>query len=133
VANLAVAKELWHAFARSAFYPSAQADVPAAASHRQARALAEALGNAMRLIPRRRTCLIIVNACGMVMYLYLASDLRVLPGEDGLPGGPGDAFYWLFFLVPVLVMFMMANLVVLAVIAFRRSGRQRLVATAFGL
>ncbi len=84
----------------------------------------------MRSVFRRRTWWIFCNAVGMMVYLYLASDLWVLPGEEGQPGGPGDAFYWLFFLVPILVVFVLANLVVLTVIAWRRRGRQRLVAAS---
>ena len=82
----------------------------------------------MTFVPRRRTLWIVCNAVGMTAYLYLASTLWVLPGEEGLPGGPGDAFYWFLILVPILVAFMAGNLVVLAVIAWRRRGRQRLVA-----
>ena len=81
-------------------------------------------------IPRRRTRWVACNAVGMLVYLYLASTLWLLPSEHGLPGGPGDAFYWLMILVPVLLTFLSGNLVVLAVIALRRRGRQRLVATA---
>ncbi len=84
----------------------------------------------MRFIPRRRTCWILLNAIGMVVYLYLASTLWLLPGEEGLPGGPGDAFYWLLVLVPILLAFLLFNLVVYAVIAWRRRGRHRLVAAA---
>jgi hypothetical protein len=49
----------------------------------------------------------------MAAYLKLASALWVLPGEEGTPGGPGDAFYWLFLLVPVLVAFAAFNSVAL--------------------
>ena len=60
-----------------------------------------------------------MNFAGMAFYLYLASDLWVYPGGKGDPGGPGDAFYWLFFLVPVLVAYSAINLVALAAIVHR--------------
>jgi len=84
----------------------------------------------MSLHFRCRTRWIICNAVGMLLYLYLASTLWVRPGEDGLPGGPGDAFYWLLYLVPILLTFLLGNLAALTVIAFRRSGRHRVVAVA---
>src|SRR5262245_52872413 len=60
-----------------------------------------------------------INVSGMGVYLWLASSLWVLPGEEGEPGGPGDAFYWLFVLVPVLVAYLVANLIALFVIIRR--------------
>jgi hypothetical protein len=60
-----------------------------------------------------------INFIGMVLYLYLASALWVLPGEEGLPGGAGDPFYWFFFLVPILIAFSIINSVALIVIVRR--------------
>jgi hypothetical protein len=60
-----------------------------------------------------------INVAGLSVYLWLASSLWVLPGEEGQPGGPGDAFYWFFVLVPILVGFLVANLIVLFVIIRR--------------
>lgn len=55
-----------------------------------------------------------INFVGMAAYLWAASILWVRPGEEGTPGGPGDAFYWLFVLVPILIGFAVINLVALA-------------------
>jgi hypothetical protein len=63
------------------------------------------------------------NIGGMALYLYLASSLWVRPGEEGTPGGPGDAFYWLFILVPTLGAFLLIDLVALLAILFERRGK----------
>ena len=78
----------------------------------------------MKFLLRRRTLWLAVNVLGMLIYLKLVSALWVIPGEEGMPGGPGDAFYWLFFLVPVLAAFTLVNSIALfiAVRRFRRSG-----------
>lgn len=67
----------------------------------------------MRLLFRRSFQWVLLNVVGMVAYLKLASALWVLPGEEGTPGGPGDAFYWLFLLAPVLFAFAAFNAVAL--------------------
>ncbi len=67
----------------------------------------------MHLFRRRSSLWVALNVVGMAAYLKLASALWVLPGEEGTPGGPGDAFYWLFLLVPVLAVFLLFNLVAL--------------------
>lgn len=79
----------------------------------------------MKSLHRRRTLWLAANALGVAVYLKMASALWVVPGEEGMPGGPGDAFYWLFFVVPVLAAFLLVNSVALVVIArrFRASGR----------
>ena len=41
--------------------------------------------------------------------MYLASALWVPAGEEGTPGGPGDAFYWFVTLVPILACYLVAN------------------------
>jgi len=73
----------------------------------------------MNLILRRSTAWTILNLLGMAVFLRLASELWVLPGEDNLPGGPGDAFYWFFVLVPVLLGYLTLNLIALVVIVKR--------------
>ena len=55
----------------------------------------------------------------MGVYLWLAASLWVRPGEEGEPGGPGDAFYWLFLLVPILVSYLAINVVALVAIVRR--------------
>jgi hypothetical protein len=56
---------------------------------------------------------VIVNVAGIGTYLHLASALWVLPGEEGLPGGPGDAFYFLLLLLPIVLLFLVGNVVTL--------------------
>ena len=68
------------------------------------------------------------NVAGMAAYLKLASALWVLPGEEGTPGGPGDAFYWLRYLVPLLVAFLILNSVALFLIVRRPQTAGRKVA-----
>jgi hypothetical protein len=59
----------------------------------------------------------------MIVYLFLASSLWVHPGEQGLPGGPGDAIYWFVALVPIVALFAIVNLAALtkAIKELRRS------------
>ncbi|WP_157050629.1 hypothetical protein [Herbaspirillum rhizosphaerae] len=52
----------------------------------------------------------IVNVTGMGLYLLLASRLWPTWGEKNTPGGPGDAFYYLFILAPILLFFATINL-----------------------
>ena len=51
-------------------------------------------------VPRRSTLWVILNILGMALYIHLGMALWVRPGEEGTPGGPGDAFYWILTLVP---------------------------------
>src|SRR5215510_11112685 len=67
----------------------------------------------------RRILWLTLNVVGVGVYLWLASALWVRPGEEGEPGGPGDAFYWLFYLVPILLSSLVINLVALFVIIRR--------------
>jgi len=59
------------------------------------------------------------NVAGMAMYLWLASDLWVRPGEEGLPGGPGDAFYWFFVMLPILAGFLILEAATLLYIVIK--------------
>ena len=67
----------------------------------------------MHVLLRRSFLWVFVNVAGMATYLKLASALWVAPGEEGTPGGPGDAFYWLLYLVPLLIAFLILNSVAL--------------------
>ena len=73
----------------------------------------------MNLPLRRRTLWLGLNALGICCYLKLASSLWAPPDEYGMPGGPGDAFYWLLYLVPILVGFLTLNFAALTVILRR--------------
>ena len=73
----------------------------------------------MKSLIRRRTLWLSLNVLGMAVYLTLASALWVRPGEEGTPGGPGDAFYWLLILIPILAGFFVLNSITLAVIVRR--------------
>src|SRR3954470_3713706 len=87
----------------------------------------------MKSLFRRRTLWLALNVLGMTAYLKLASTLWVRPGEEGSPGGPGDAFYWLLVLVPVLAVFVVLNSIVLAAIVRRPRAPGRRVALALWL
>lgn len=64
--------------------------------------------------PKSPACLwLAANAIGMGLYLFFASALWVAPEDQGNPGGPGDAFVWLFTAFPVLLVFTVFNLVAL--------------------
>ena len=57
----------------------------------------------------------------------------VRPGEEGMPGGPGDAFYCLLVLVPVLVVFAVLNSIALTAIVRRPRTLGRRLALALWL
>jgi hypothetical protein len=78
----------------------------------------------MTLLFRRATIWTALNLIGMAIYLRLASDLWTVPGDEGLPGGPGDPFYWFFFLIPILLAYLAFNLVALSAIV-KRVGHTR--------
>jgi small-conductance mechanosensitive channel len=67
----------------------------------------------MGYLKRRLIQWIAINLVGMTAYLWMASALWIRLGEEGTPGGPGDAFYSLFILVPIIVVFIAINLTVL--------------------
>ena len=73
----------------------------------------------MKSLIRRRTLWLSLNVLGMVVYLKLASALWVRPSEEGTTGGPGDAFYWLLILIPILAGFFILNSIALAAIVRR--------------
>lgn len=67
----------------------------------------------MRYSKRKLNQWVAINIAGMATYLWAASALWVRPGEEGTPGGPGDAFYWLFVLLPIMAIFAVINLAAL--------------------
>lgn len=73
----------------------------------------------MTTLLRRRTLWLTFNVLGVAIYLKLSSALWVHPGQQGMPGGPGDAFYWLFFVAPALAVPMVVNSAALVVIVRR--------------
>jgi hypothetical protein len=75
----------------------------------------------MNFLARRSLIWVILNLVGMLTFLRLAAELWVLPGEEGLPGGPGDPFYWFFLLVPFQLIFLAVNFCALYVIVKHRS------------
>ena len=82
----------------------------------------------MHVLLRRSSLWVFVNVAGMAAYLKLASALWVLPGEEGTPGGPGDAFYWLLYLAPLLIAFLILNSVALFLIVRRPQTSRRRIA-----
>lgn len=75
----------------------------------------------MNFLARRSLVWVMLNLVGMVTFLRLAAEIWVLPGEKGLPGGPGDPFYWILILVPWQLIFLALNLCALYVIVKHRS------------
>jgi hypothetical protein len=67
----------------------------------------QALSVRLTLEPHRRFrklwLWVALNVAGAGLYLVVASGLWLRPGEEGLPGGPGDAFYFFFSVFPILV------------------------------
>lgn len=81
----------------------------------------------MGYLMRRLSRWVAINLIGMAAYLWAASALWVRPGEEGTPGGPGDAFYWLFTLVPIMVVFAGFN-VAKFILVLREAFRNRRLA-----
>lgn len=73
----------------------------------------------MTLYFRRAPIWIVLNFIGMATYLRLGSALWTIPGDEGLPGGPGDAFYWFFLMIPVLLAYLVFDLISLSAIIKR--------------
>lgn len=63
---------------------------------------------------RKRWLWASLNVAGMVLVLKVGSALWVPPGEEGMPGGPGDAFSFFFAVVPILVAFLLLDVAALA-------------------
>jgi hypothetical protein len=82
---------------------------------------------------RKRWLWASLNVAAMILFLKVGSALWVLPGEEGMPGGPGDAFYFAFTVVPILVAFLLLDLAALAWILFRTPRPDRLMALALWL
>ena len=80
----------------------------------------------MTLHFRRAPIWIVLNLIGMVTYLRLGSVLWTIPGDEGLPGGPGDAFYWFFLMLPVLTAYLVLDLISLSAIIKRVRQTRRL-------
>ena len=76
-------------------------------------------------LPSRLTAWAVANVTGMGLYLLLASRLWPVKGEENTPGGPGDAFYYIFILVPILLFFAAINMAELYRIV-RRSNEKRI-------
>lgn len=47
----------------------------------------------------------------MALYLLLASRIWPIDGEEGTPGGPGDAFYVFFVLWPFLLIILVMHVI----------------------
>jgi hypothetical protein len=77
------------------------------------------------LVFRRAHIWMVLNFIGMATYLRLGSGLWTIPGDEGLPGGPGDAFYWVFLMIPVILAYLVFNLISLSAIIerVRHTGR----------
>lgn len=79
---------------------------------------------------RKRWLWASLNVAGMVLYLRAGSVLWVVAGDEGTPGGAGDAFYFFFAVVPILVAFLLLDLAALRWIFFRTSRSNRAAALA---
>lgn len=76
----------------------------------------------MILYFRRAHIWIVLNLIGMTTYLYLGSNLQ---DEDGLSLDMANAIYWLVRMVPVLLVYLVFNLISLSAIIerVRQTGR----------
>jgi hypothetical protein len=79
---------------------------------------------------RKRWLWASLNVAGMLLFLKVGSALWVVPGEEGMPGGPGDAFYFSFAVVPILVAFLLLDLAALGWIFLKTPRPNRLTALA---
>jgi len=66
----------------------------------------------------------LTNVVGIGLYLALASQLWPASGEENTPGGPGDAFFYLFVIGPLLLFFLATNVVMLCRIILRSVARR---------
>ncbi len=76
----------------------------------------------MTLHFRRAHIWIVLNLIGMATYLYLGLSLQ---DEDGLSLNMANAIYWFFRMVPVLLVYLVFNLISLSAIIerVRQTGR----------
>lgn len=77
---------------------------------------------------RRSSVWVALNLAGAVLYIFLGAHLWVAPGDEGLPGGPGDAFYWFLTQVPIAVFFVLLDFAALIAILRRTNKTRRLFA-----
>ena len=86
----------------------------------------------MTLYFRRTYIWIVLNLIGMATYLYLGSNLQ---DEDGLSLNMANAIYWLFRMVPVLLIYLVFNLASLSAIIerVRQTGRLNSFYTWFAI
>ncbi len=75
----------------------------------------------------------LLNVAGMILFLRVGSALWVPPGEEGMPGGPGDAFYFFLIMVPILLAFLVLDVVALGWILFRTPRAERLARSVLWL
>lgn len=61
-----------------------------------------------------------LNVAGVALFLHNAANLWPVPGDEHNPGGPGDAFYWVLAVAPLLASFLLVNLTVLVHVARTR-------------
>ena len=50
-----------------------------------------------------------INLVGLAVYMHLDSQLWAPRGQEDLPGGPGDAFIWGFSELPILLAFIVLD------------------------
>lgn len=77
----------------------------------------------------------LLNLAGMILFVKVGSALWVPPGEEGMPGGLGDAFHFLLNAFPILVTFLLLDLAALAWTLVRtpRANRRTVMALWFAV
>lgn len=68
---------------------------------------------------RKSVLWIVLNAIGIVMYLYAASNTWAPHGEEALLGGPGDPIIWSLSAFPILLVASILNLAWMVLILLR--------------
>lgn len=78
----------------------------------------------MEIVMRKLNYWVIANAVGVICFIYLSSKLWSPSGENGLLGGPGDPLIWTLTVFPVILIFLIVNLVwlVRALLHVRKDG-----------
>lgn len=64
-------------------------------------------------ITNRAFIWLLLNFAGIAVYLRAASVLWPAPEDQGFPGGPGDAFYWVLTVFPLWLVFLFTNVTAL--------------------